>query len=88
MPDRWATFDCYGTLIDWNAGIRGELERVFAGRDEEELDALLRRYHEVERELEKDGSFATTTRIRALISPRPFPAGSRSRRCARRSRRC
>src|SRR6478672_2815608 len=24
--ERWATFDCYGTLIDWNAGIRGELE--------------------------------------------------------------
>ena len=21
--DRWATFDCYGTLIDWNGGIRG-----------------------------------------------------------------
>ena len=19
--DRWATFDCYGTLIDWNGGI-------------------------------------------------------------------
>ncbi|MDQ3874576.1 MAG: hypothetical protein M3322_03345, partial [Actinomycetota bacterium] len=26
---RWATFDCYGTLIDWNAGIAGELERLF-----------------------------------------------------------
>jgi len=26
---RWATFDCYGTLIDWNAGIRAELARVF-----------------------------------------------------------
>ncbi len=24
-PDRWATFDCYGTLIDWMAGIRGTL---------------------------------------------------------------
>ncbi|HEY4347619.1 MAG TPA: HAD family hydrolase [Gaiellaceae bacterium] len=28
--DRWATFDCYGTLIDWNGGIRAELARVFA----------------------------------------------------------
>ena len=27
--DRWATFDCYGTLIDWNGGIRRELERLF-----------------------------------------------------------
>ena len=23
---QWATFDCYGTLIDWNLGIRRELE--------------------------------------------------------------
>ena len=27
--DRWATFDCYGTLIDWNGGIGRELERLF-----------------------------------------------------------
>ena len=26
---RWATFDCYGTLIDWNGGIRRELAGVF-----------------------------------------------------------
>src|SRR5438034_1337215 len=26
--DRWATFDCYGTLIDWNGGIRRELARL------------------------------------------------------------
>jgi FMN phosphatase YigB (HAD superfamily) len=24
--ERWATFDCYGTLVDWNAGIGGELQ--------------------------------------------------------------
>ena len=29
MADRWATFDCYGTLIDWNGGIGGELGRLF-----------------------------------------------------------
>jgi 2-haloalkanoic acid dehalogenase type II len=50
--DRWATFDCYGTLIDWNGGIRGELARVFG---EERADALLHRYHELEPELEADG---------------------------------
>jgi 2-haloacid dehalogenase len=49
MADRWATFDCYGTLIDWNAGIRAELLRVFG---EERADELLERYHDVERELE------------------------------------
>ena len=29
MADRWATFDCYGTLIDWDGGIRRELARLF-----------------------------------------------------------
>src|SRR6478609_1167190 len=29
MSDRWATFDCYGTLIDWNGGIHRELARIF-----------------------------------------------------------
>ena len=33
--DRWATFDCYGTLIDWNGGIRAELERLF-GEEEDQ----------------------------------------------------
>jgi 2-haloacid dehalogenase len=50
---RWATFDCYGTLIDWNGGIRGELARVFG---EDRADALLRRYHVLEKELEADGT--------------------------------
>jgi 2-haloacid dehalogenase len=46
--DRWATFDCYGTLIDWNSGLRRAL-----GTDE-----LLSRYHELEPqvEAEKPGS--------------------------------
>jgi 2-haloacid dehalogenase len=48
---RWATFDCYGTLIDWNAGISGELERVFGAQ---EAPRLLERYHEVEPELEAE----------------------------------
>jgi 2-haloacid dehalogenase len=42
---RWATFDCYGTLVDWNAGIRGELERLLGSGDGERL---LSRYHEIE----------------------------------------
>jgi len=45
VADRWATFDCYGTLIDWNGGIRAELARVFG---EERADELLERYHELE----------------------------------------
>jgi 2-haloacid dehalogenase len=50
--ERWATFDCYGTLIDWNGGIRRELARVFG---EERADALLVRYHVLEAQLEADG---------------------------------
>ncbi len=48
---RYATFDCYGTLIDWNLGIRTELERVFGV---EHAPRLLERYHEIERELESE----------------------------------
>jgi 2-haloacid dehalogenase len=47
--ERWATFDCYGTLVDWNAGIRAELERLFgAARG----PGLLARYHEIEPEVQ------------------------------------
>jgi 2-haloacid dehalogenase len=45
MADRWATFDCYGTLIDWHGGVRRELERIFG---HEAGERLLARYHEVE----------------------------------------
>jgi 2-haloacid dehalogenase len=52
MSDRWATFDCYGTLIDWDGGIRRELARIFG---EELADGLLARYHEVEPEIQAAG---------------------------------
>ncbi len=47
--ERWATFDCYGTLVDWNGGIRGQLERLFGV---ERSDELLVRYHELEPEIQ------------------------------------
>ena len=49
--ERWATFDCYGTLIDWNGGVRAELARVFG---DNRADELLARYHEVEPEIQRD----------------------------------
>jgi 2-haloacid dehalogenase len=49
MADRWATFDCYGTLIDWNGGIRRELARLFG---EESAERLLSRYHGLEPEIQ------------------------------------
>ena len=42
---RWATFDCYGTLVDWNQGIQTTLDRLWPEADAAEL---LARYHEVE----------------------------------------
>ena len=50
--DLWATFDCYGTLIDWNGGIRRELARVFG---EDRAGEQLERYHEVEPTLQAGG---------------------------------
>lgn len=49
MAERWATFDCYGTIVDWNAGIRGELEKLFGL---EHADRLLAQYHELEPEIQ------------------------------------
>ena len=51
MADRWATFDCYGTLIDWNAGIGRELERLFGA---DAAARLLHRYHEIEPEVQHE----------------------------------
>ena len=113
---RWATFDCYGTLIDWKGGIVAELERLFPlpepeeepeadepelSEDEEEnageadeaedaeedddddeepedeldphIEALLRQYHDLERDLERDGSLSyrevMTEAMRRLGAP-------------------
>ncbi len=41
MSDRWATFDCYGTLIDWNRGVGDVLARIFGEERREELLARL-----------------------------------------------
>jgi 2-haloacid dehalogenase len=49
--DRWATFDCYGTLIDWNAGIGAVLERLWGV---EQAPKLLERYHQLEPEIQAE----------------------------------
>ena len=51
MGERWASFDCYGTLIDWNSGIRAVLERLFGA---DRAPALLARYHELEPQVEEE----------------------------------
>jgi len=70
--ERWATFDCYGTLIDWNGGIRRELVRVFG---EERADAQLARYHEVERALQADGERTYREVMTAAMAELGAPVG-------------
>lgn len=49
MTERWATFDCYGTLIDWMSGIRDTFADLWPEFDAE---LLLSSYHEVEPEVQ------------------------------------
>jgi 2-haloacid dehalogenase len=49
VADKWLTFDCFGTIADWNTGMGGALEAI-AGR--EEAGRLLGAYHRAELELE------------------------------------
>jgi 2-haloacid dehalogenase len=58
--ERWLTFDCFGTLIDWRHGIGTTGELLFPGRGAAFLDA----YIELEAEVE-EGSFK---RYRAVLA--------------------
>ena len=64
---RWASFDCYGTLIDWDAGIRAELGRIFG---ELEGERLLARYHELEPEAQRDDPSASYREVMATVLAR------------------
>jgi 2-haloacid dehalogenase len=52
MADRWATFDCYGTLVDWSGGIREQLTRLWPDADGNELLAA---YQRIEPSVQQDG---------------------------------
>jgi 2-haloacid dehalogenase len=45
VSERWATFDCYGTLVDWMGGIRSTLASLWPDAD---ADHLLHCYHDIE----------------------------------------
>jgi 2-haloacid dehalogenase len=49
MNERWATFDCYGTLVDWDSGIRSTLAGLFPQADPQ---ALLNAYRRHEPEIQ------------------------------------
>lgn len=61
---RWATFDCYGTLVDWGAGIGTELERLFGSRERQQL---LARYHEIEPRVQRDKPAASYRDVMAEV---------------------
>jgi len=47
---RWVTFDCYGTLVDWETGMSRAIESVAAGNTAN----LLMRYYEIEPAVEAE----------------------------------
>lgn len=61
MADRWLTFDCFGTLIDWRHGIQTTGELLFPEHGRQFLDA----YIALEAEVESEGSFK---RYRAVLT--------------------
>jgi 2-haloacid dehalogenase len=66
MSDRWATFDCYGTLVDWNGGLWTEFATVWP---EANTDRLLELYHHVEPLIEEDGALTyDEVLVRALAA--------------------
>ncbi len=60
---RWATFDCYGTLVDWNAGIGAELARLLG---DEDVDGRLELYHDTERRIQREQPTARYREVMAL----------------------
>ena len=66
MAERWATWDCYGTLIDWNAGIGTVLGELFG---DSQRARLLDRYHEVEPEVQAE-RYRTYREVLDLVTAR------------------
>ncbi|MGZ4291206.1 MAG: HAD family hydrolase [Gaiellaceae bacterium] len=70
--ERWASFDCYGTLIDWDGGVRAELARVFG---DDRADELLVRYHELEPALQTSGERSYHEVLTAAMRQLGAPSG-------------
>jgi 2-haloacid dehalogenase len=65
--ERWATFDCYGTLIDWNGGIGRELERLFGAARAGEL---LHAYHDLEPRIQREDPSRSYREVMAVALAR------------------
>jgi 2-haloacid dehalogenase len=53
VAERWATFDCYGTLIDWERGIQDALIGMWPAADPARL---LERFHDIEPKVQEGSS--------------------------------
>ncbi len=77
MAQRWLTFDCFGTLVDWRHGIETTGELIFPGNGGRFLDA----YSAIEAEVENEPPFKlyrgvlteTTRRAARLLEPHLKP---------------
>ena len=61
---RWITFDCFGTLVDWQAGFANAV-RPFAG---ERTNDVLRAYHAHEPVVEQQTPHRS---YKQVLIPRP-----------------
>lgn len=59
------SFDCYGTLIDWDAGLAGHLKRIAPDINEDEL---LQRYSEIEARMEQEHPNMLYSNIVTLVA--------------------
>ena len=50
--ERWATFDCYGTLVDWETGMASAIRTIARNQQ-----GLLRAYYEIEAMVEAEAPF-------------------------------
>jgi 2-haloacid dehalogenase len=64
---RWATFDCYGTLVDWESGIRAQLELLFG---EGKGRGLLACYHETEPRVQEADPSSSYREVMAAVLER------------------
>ncbi len=81
MPVRWVTFDCYGTLVDWERGVADAMRPLLGAVDQH---ALAKRYIELEAEVEAgeyhsyrdvlDRAGRALLRERGVDAPSPLPA--------------
>jgi 2-haloacid dehalogenase len=67
VGERWATFDCYGTLIDWNGGIGRELERLFGAA---RSGTLLHAYHDLEPQIQREDPTRSYREVMAVALAR------------------